>query len=46
MEQKARWSCSRCGANYSWYGDKCPSCGSKVFSCEDEEAVLSEEIPT
>lgn len=39
-EQKARWSCSGCGLNISWYDEKCGSCGSKVFNCKNEEAEL------
>lgn len=41
-EQKIRWSCSKCGANFSWYSDRCKNCGEKVHNCRDEEATLAQ----
>ncbi|MGB2698538.1 MAG: DUF3795 domain-containing protein, partial [Candidatus Zixiibacteriota bacterium] len=36
-EQKARWSCPKCGAKFSWYDKTCQNCGEKLYNCEDEE---------
>jgi hypothetical protein len=42
-EQKARWSCSKCGTRFSWYDKTCKSCGGKLYNCEDEEKDLQDE---
>lgn len=40
-EQKTRWSCSMCGARFSWYDETCAQCGSKLYNCQSEENALS-----
>lgn len=39
-EQKARWSCNKCGAGFSWYEEICPACGSRLYNCVEEERGL------
>jgi len=35
--QRERWSCPACGAGFRWYDETCATCGSELYSCEDEE---------
>ena len=35
-EQKKRWSCSECGRRYTWFEEKCQSCGSKLLNVHEE----------
>jgi hypothetical protein len=39
-EQEKRWSCPACGGRFSWYDEKCESCGAKLYNCKDEEKDL------
>jgi predicted RNA-binding Zn-ribbon protein involved in translation (DUF1610 family) len=36
-EQKERWACPHCGSGFTWYDEKCRSCGKRVFNCVSEE---------
>jgi hypothetical protein len=36
-EQRARWSCPRCGAGFTWYDTQCRACGTPVYNCQDRE---------
>lgn len=40
-EQAERWKCPSCGARFTWYEDKCGSCGSELYDCRAEERGLS-----
>lgn len=40
-EQAERWKCQSCGARFSWYEEKCGSCGSELYDCRAEERDLS-----
>lgn len=37
-EQKERWTCEQCGKGFTWFDDKCKSCGTEVFSANKEFA--------
>ncbi|MBE0432601.1 GNAT family N-acetyltransferase [candidate division WOR-3 bacterium] len=39
-DQKARWSCPRCGTKFSWYNRTCKECGGELFDCVKEEKEL------
>jgi len=34
--QLERWKCPACGARFTWYEDKCGSCGAAVRNCRQE----------
>jgi hypothetical protein len=34
--QKKRWTCRKCGAQFSWNDETCPKCGADVRSCKEE----------
>ena len=35
--QLERWSCPSCGARFTWYDEKCESCGAELYDCRAEE---------
>lgn len=35
-EQKIRWSCFKCGKEYTWFDETCSVCGSLIKSCIEE----------
>ncbi|MBN1425559.1 DUF3795 domain-containing protein [Candidatus Fermentibacteria bacterium] len=39
-EQRARWSCPACVEPFSWYAEKCPSCGGPVKNAVQDEKEL------
>jgi hypothetical protein len=36
IERKERWTCIRCGKGYTWFEEKCKSCGSELLSVKKE----------
>ncbi|MBN2543635.1 DUF3795 domain-containing protein [bacterium] len=40
-QQAKRWSCSKCGTEFSWYEETCQSCGTKLHNAEDEDKTLN-----
>lgn len=38
VRQENRWTCSNCGAKFSFQDAACPNCGQDVHSCEEEAA--------
>jgi len=42
-EQKKRWSCAACGTPFTWYEEKCSSCGAEVYGARAEERDMAEE---
>ncbi len=42
-EQRVRWNCSDCGNGVSWYDKTCAVCGSRLYSCEDEEKDIVDD---
>ena len=43
-DQRKRWTCSGCGASFSWYDKTCKACGAALRDCEAEEAALASDI--
>ncbi len=35
-QQKARWTCKKCNKRFGYADDKCPHCGAKVYTSEQE----------
>jgi len=35
-EHRQRWSCKQCGKPYTWFEDKCKSCGADLFNVQAE----------
>ncbi len=35
--QRERWKCPACGARFTWYDEKCGSCGAALYDCRAEE---------
>ena len=42
-DQAARWRCSACGGETTWYDETCPACAAAVTSSRDEEAAARAE---
>lgn len=42
-EQRARWSCPRCGTAFTWYSQVCQACGGTLYNCQEEESRLAAE---
>jgi hypothetical protein len=36
IERKERWSCKECGKGYTWFEEKCKSCGTQLLSVHGE----------
>ena len=45
-DQRARWSCPRCGSEFTWYDKSCGICGGAVSNCEEEEDRIVDEFTT
>ncbi len=42
-EQKKRWSCPKCGEQFTWYEDECAKCGEKLYdACAEEDDWVKE----
>lgn len=39
-QQRQRWTCSGCGAPFSWYDRTCKGCGAALRDCRTEEHDL------
>lgn len=44
-EQKERWSCKACGTPFTWYEDRCSSCGAELYgACAEERDIAGEKV--
>jgi len=41
-EQRARWSCPKCQAHFSWKDEICPKCRAPILSAEQEAEKLTQ----
>jgi len=39
-DERSRWSCPGCGKRFTWYGEVCSECGTKLYNCKDEDKDL------
>ncbi len=39
-KEEKRWSCSGCGARFTWYNETCSECGEELFDAVKEEKDL------
>jgi len=38
--ENRRWACGGCGTRFTWYSEKCTSCGEELFNANDQEKEL------
>jgi predicted RNA-binding Zn-ribbon protein involved in translation (DUF1610 family) len=41
--QRVRWSCPECGNPFTWYDERCKTCGTELYNCEHEEGHIADD---